>query len=520
MPPSVVLASVLAALILFAATSVAVPGRALGASTLLAACDANLRTSATVGATRKAMIPTGTKVTVVATVSGGSWSTTCAGKAVSGGKWYRISAVNGRSASSLYGVSYVYAASGLFKAAATTSGSTASLVAKCDANLRTSASTSATRKATISTSTRVTVTGSVSGGSWRTECAGATVSGSNWYRITAVNGKSVQSLYGVTAVYAASGLFRAASSTRTIYAGCDDINLRTAPGTSWPSKVQIGSGTAVGVVGYVDGGEYSAACADREISGSQWYRITTIGGKSVKSLYGVTYLYAASRLFVAEPPSGTPSATDGITEGIDVSHWQGTIDWAKVRAAGKRFVFIKSSEDTDFVDSKYATNRAGAKAAGLLVGAYHFAQPGSASGDAVREADHFVNTARPARGELLPVLDLEVTNGLSPSALQTWTRTFLTRVYERTGVRAGIYVSPAFWKSSMGDTTWFAANGYKVLWTAHWTTASSPSSPANNWGGHGWTFWQYSSTGTVPGISGRVDLNRYRGTDFSPVLVP
>jgi GH25 family lysozyme M1 (1,4-beta-N-acetylmuramidase) len=397
------------------------------------------------------------------------------------------------------------------------------LAAACDANLRTSASTGATRKATIATNTKVTAVSSVTGGSWRAECAGKVVSGSKWYRISAVNGRSVKSLYGVTYVYAASGVLKASTAaTRTIYASCNDVNLRTAPGTSWPRKVQIDTGTSVSVVAVVDGNPYEAVCADRTLAGRQWYRISAIGGKSVKSLYGISYLYAASRLFAADPPTGSslPPATTSVTEGIDVSHWQGTIDWAKVRAAGKRFVFIKSSEDDDFVDSKYASNRAGAKAAGLLVGAYHFAQPGSGSGDAVAEADHFVATAKAVKGELLPVLDLEVTNGLGPTALQSWTRTFLTRVYERTGVRAVIYVSPAFWRNSMADTSWFAANGYKVLWTAHWTTASSPSSPAGNWGGHGWTFWQYSSTGTVAGISGRVDLNRYRGTDFRPVLIP
>ena len=72
----------------------------------------------------------------------------------------------------------------------------------------------------------------------------------------------------------------------------------------------------------------------------------------------------------------------------------------------------------------------------------------------------------------------------------------------------------------MGNSTWFAKNGYDVLWIAHWTTASSPSVPAENWGGKSWTFWQYTSDGSVPGISGRVDLDRYNGTDLSKVLIP
>ena len=72
----------------------------------------------------------------------------------------------------------------------------------------------------------------------------------------------------------------------------------------------------------------------------------------------------------------------------------------------------------------------------------------------------------------------------------------------------------------MGDTTWFAENGYHVLWVAHWTTATAPIVPGGAWGGDGWTFWQYTSSGPVPGISGRVDLNRYNGTNFGRVGSP
>jgi lysozyme len=214
------------------------------------------------------------------------------------------------------------------------------------------------------------------------------------------------------------------------------------------------------------------------------------------------------------------SRTGAVTEGIDVSHWQGVIDWTKVREARKRFAYIKASDGTSYVDDRYAANRAGAKAAGLYVGAYHFARPDAAAGDAVAEANHFVDTAAWVRGELLPVLDLEQAGGLSVTALQAWVKAFLGRVEQRTGERGLIYVSPSFWTSRMGDTTWFAEHGYQVLWIAHWTTAETPRMPASDWSSRGWTFWQYTSDGTVPGISGRVDLDRYRGVDFARVRIP
>jgi GH25 family lysozyme M1 (1,4-beta-N-acetylmuramidase) len=208
-----------------------------------------------------------------------------------------------------------------------------------------------------------------------------------------------------------------------------------------------------------------------------------------------------------------------VTEGIDVSHWQNTIDWSLVAASGKRFAYMKASEGTTLVDQTYASNRAQAKAYGLIVGAYHFARPNRTPGDAVAEADYFLAMSQVAAGDLLPVLDLEVNGGLSPVELQEWVKGYLGRIYERTGARGVIYTSPSFWRNSMADTSWFAANGYRTLWVAHWTSGPAPSVPAWNWGGIGWTFWQYTSSGTVPGISGRVDLNRYNGTDLAPVLL-
>ena len=109
------------------------------------------------------------------------------------------------------------------------------------------------------------------------------------------------------------------------------------------------------------------------------------------------------------------------------------------------------------------------------VGAYHFAQPSTVAGNGAAQADWFVNGATPARGDLLPVLDLERSNGLTPAQLTDWVQDFLGRVYTRLGVRGIIYCSPSFWKTYMGDTGWFASNGYTILWIAHWTTGASPT---------------------------------------------
>jgi GH25 family lysozyme M1 (1,4-beta-N-acetylmuramidase) len=234
---------------------------------------------------------------------------------------------------------------------------------------------------------------------------------------------------------------------------------------------------------------------------------------SVGLLMGSLAPSAAAAKGAPKPPP-TPTST---LEGLDVSQWQGTVDWVKVAAAGKRFAMIRASAGSLSPDTRYAANRTAAEAAGLKVAAYHFANPDSKPGDALAEADFFLSLATPTHGELLPVLDLEVTNGLATADMQAWAMTWPERVRSKLGVRAMIYTNPNFWKTNMGDSTAFAQAGYTVLWIANWGV-KQPTVPATNWGGAGWSFWQYSSCGSVPGISGCVDLDRYKGPTLSSAL--
>jgi GH25 family lysozyme M1 (1,4-beta-N-acetylmuramidase) len=473
--PAIVATAFLSAILVFAIAAVSVPGDALGAnSTKVAMCSANLRSMPSTKARVIKLIGTGTKIIANAHVGGTGWRTTCAGKAVAGATWYRIFSINGRTVKSMFGVTYVYGAAGLFKDYVPPP---VTKYAACRANLRTGPASSTAAKTILPTDTKVLIATQVSGTSYSTTCSGKAVSGSGWSRIIAVNGKTVQSLYGVSSLYAASGLFK---STLTPAAAPTPTPTPTPTTTPKPTSAPTPAPTP-----------------------------------------GATPVPTPKPAATPVPtPKPTATPASPYSEGIDISHWQGAIDWTKVAAAGKRFAFMKASESTDFVDNTYDTNRQRARAAGLYVGAYHFAQPSTGAGDAVAEADHFIDTARPVSGDLIPVLDLERNGSLSQAALTGWVQSFLGRVYERVGVRAVIYVSPNFWRTYMGDTTWFGANGYDILWVAHWTTGVTPSVPGANWAGDGWTFWQYTSDGTVPGISGRVDLNRYRGTNFAPVRIP
>ncbi len=126
--------------------------------------------------------------------------------------------------------------------------------------------------------------------------------------------------------------------------------------------------------------------------------------RGVRRSIGVLVATAAVLAAMATPAGA--ARRDADLPGIDVSHWQGTIDWSAVAATGQRFVFAKASEGQTYDDPMYAANRAGAGANGILFGAYHFAQPDTSTNDAVIEADHFADVAAPVRGDLYPVLDI------------------------------------------------------------------------------------------------------------------
>ncbi len=208
--------------------------------------------------------------------------------------------------------------------------------------------------------------------------------------------------------------------------------------------------------------------------------------------------------------------------GIDVSRFQGAIDWPSVAGAGIRFAFVQASRGSGLdcsvkpeqcgPDPYFATNRVSAKAVGIRVGAYHrgFAAGGTAAearADALSEADLFIaQVASLQAGELIPVIDVETPfSGMTGSTLRTWIRVWVKRVRKRLGRKPMIYTNASSW-SATGNTTEFARAKYP-LWVAEWGV-SKPTVPANNWAGRGYWVWQYTSSGSVPGIAGRVDMNR------------
>jgi GH25 family lysozyme M1 (1,4-beta-N-acetylmuramidase) len=208
--------------------------------------------------------------------------------------------------------------------------------------------------------------------------------------------------------------------------------------------------------------------------------------------------------------------------GIDVSRFQGTIDWPSVAGSGIRFAFIQGSRGSGAdctvkpgqcgPDPYFATNRLAAESAGIRVGAYHRAfasggTPADARADALAEANIFIAQVGSLQsGELIPVLDAESPfTGMTSTSLRTWIRVFVKRVTKKLGRKPMIYTNSSSW-SATGNTTEFAKARYP-LWIAEWGV-SRPGVPANNWSGRGYSVWQYTSSGSVAGISGRVDMDR------------
>jgi len=196
-------------------------------------------------------------------------------------------------------------------------------------------------------------------------------------------------------------------------------------------------------------------------------------------------------------------AAGATTKGVDVSYYNGTINWTTVKNAGYDFAFIRISDGTGFHDPKFAANWAGARAAGVVRGIYQFFRPNQ---DVTAQADMVIAAVgTPTPGDLPPVIDVEVTGSLSPASVAAKVRTWVDRVKTATGVDPIVYTGKYFWRDQVGGPTSFANN---ALWIAQYTTLCPDlTSPWN-----AWAFWQYSESGSVAGMSGSVDMDRFNGT--------
>lgn len=197
---------------------------------------------------------------------------------------------------------------------------------------------------------------------------------------------------------------------------------------------------------------------------------------------------------------GQGSSPPSQVHGIDVSHYQGTVDWRQVAEAEMAFAFVKATQGVSSIDSEFGVNWAGVKAAGLPRGAYHFYQPGDDPG---QQAEHFLSVVQLEPGDLLPVLDVETLGSQTASEIVQGIGIWLQTVQAAIGRAPIVYTAPGFW-NGLGTQQF----GTYPLWVAEYGV-SSPKLPA---GWTGWDFWQSSESGSVAGVTGSVDLDVFQGS--------
>ncbi len=215
-----------------------------------------------------------------------------------------------------------------------------------------------------------------------------------------------------------------------------------------------------------------------------------------------------------KPHKGVTRAHTMPIQGIDVSYWQGDIDWKKVRDAGIKFAFIKATEGGDHLDPKFRQNWHAAKREGIARGAYHFIYW---CRKASEQAAWFVRNVPQDPDALPSVLDLEwhthsktCPKKISRRRALEKTKIILKAMERHTGKRPIIYTDPAFHREVLKGE----------LKSYHFWLRTVAAEPHKIYPGRSWAFWQFTTTGHVPGVPGKVDRNIYNGSpnDWARVL--
>lgn len=264
----------------------------------------------------------------------------------------------------------------------------------------------------------------------------------------------------------------------------------------------------------LENGKYrKAVYADYYKANMKFYLETTeVLYTGWQNIDGKTYYYLENHKYVTGEQviqgakynfasDGTLVTSSG-TFGIDVSKWNGSIDWNSVKASGASYAIIRcgyrgSTTGALIKDPKFEANIAGANAAGLKVGVYFFTQAVNEK-EAVEEASMTIDLIKKYRISYPVFLDVEGSGGRA-DGIDKATRTAVCRAYcatiQDSGYTAGVYANKT-WLNSKIDAG--SLSSYKI-WLAQYAAAPTYNGRYN--------LWQYSSKGSVPGIKGNVDLN-------------
>lgn len=211
------------------------------------------------------------------------------------------------------------------------------------------------------------------------------------------------------------------------------------------------------------------------------------------------YILFGTLVFLAACNEQTVRKQGFGVHGIDVSHYQKSIDWKQVAAQDFQFAFIKASEGEGMQDTLFCKNWDAMRSAGMIRGAYHFFRPGIS---AALQAHNFLSTIDLQHGDLPPVLDVEVTDGFTPDQVASGVNTWLSIVEDAYKVKPIVYSNQKFFNRYLAKRL----SDYPV-WVARYTSTWVPNIKE----GHAWSFWQYGNRGRLSGIAGDVDFNVFNG---------
>lgn len=224
-------------------------------------------------------------------------------------------------------------------------------------------------------------------------------------------------------------------------------------------------------------------------------------------LLAMALLFTISFVIQANVCYAITSAGEASYAGIDVSNWQGYIDYSRVRQAGIQVVYIKASQGRTYRDPYLEINYQNAKANGLKVGFYHFLTATNVR-EAEQEANFFASVIAGKEPDCKLVMDYETFQGVGVTTINQIAETFLQKVQQLTGkqtiVYSNLYDSQHIFNKNL-------ANQYE-LWLAYYGNDQNLTSITSNW--NEWIGIQYDDKGIIPGINGYVDRDNFTASIF------
>ena len=204
-------------------------------------------------------------------------------------------------------------------------------------------------------------------------------------------------------------------------------------------------------------------------------------------------------LVIAIPVYALSPSSNQIYRGIDVSEWQGNIDFARVKEAGIEVVYIRAGQGFSYKDAKFERNYEEARKSGLKIGVYHYMTARSVE-DARTQAKFFVSLISGKQIDCRLAMDFESFGSLSRDEVNQIALAYIDEVKKLSGKEVVVY-------SNTYDATYVFNS--EVAREPLWVAQYGVSEPQDNGHWNNWVGFQYSSTGRINGINGNVDLDRF-----------